>query len=206
MNIAYYRKSKFSKEETIENLKNNVTNFNLNIIGEIELKNLKGTLFQVCNDDWVEKLISKDKNIIGLLPCSLLVVEDGGEVIIGSSNPAVLSSVTQDSDIHSLAAEAENVIKKLVNESSGVGDQKVENLKLYSTTTCPYCSMEKDWLESNKIEHEVIYVDKDQKEAEKMVRNTGQMGVPVTEVQYDDGDIEYIVGFDKVQLSKILNL
>lgn len=206
MNIAYYRKSKFSKEETIKNLRSNVSNFKLDIIGEVDLESVKGTLFQVCNNDWVGKLISKDRNIIGLLPCSILVMDNDGEVTVGSSNPAILGSVTQDTDIHSLAAEAETVIKKLVNEATGAGEQKVEGLKLFSTTTCPYCSMEKDWLESNNIKHEVIYVDKDQKEAEKMVRNTGQMGVPVTEVRYEDGDVEYIVGFDKVQLSKLLNL
>jgi hypothetical protein len=35
------------------------------------------------------------------------------------------------------------------------------------------------------------------------VQQTGQMGVPVTEVQYDNGDAEFIVGFDKAQLSSI---
>lgn len=85
-------------------------------------------------------------------------------------------------------------------------EQKIKNLKVYSTTTCPYCIMEKQWLASNKVAHEVVYVDMNQAEAEKMVRNTGQMGVPVTEVEYDDGALTYVVGFDRVQLAKMLKL
>jgi glutaredoxin len=45
---------------------------------------------------------------------------------------------------------------------------------VYSTTTCPYCRLEKAWLEGNKVEHEVVYVDKDQNEAINMVRKTGK--------------------------------
>jgi len=77
-------------------------------------------------------------------------------------------------------------------------------VKLYSTKTCPYCMMEKDWLENEKIEHEVVYVDSNQKEAMNMVQKTGQMGVPVTQIQYNDGREEYVIGFDKPKLEYYL--
>ena len=80
---------------------------------------------------------------------------------------------------------------------------KVKKVKLYSTMQCPYCRMEKAWLEGNNIEHEVSYVDKNQEEAIEMVKKTGQMGVPVTEILYDDKDPDYIVGFDVGRLSEI---
>jgi len=83
---------------------------------------------------------------------------------------------------------------------------KQTQIKLYSTHTCPYCMMEKTWLESEKIKHEVIYVDSDQKEAMKMVKKTGQMGVPVTEIKYENGKEEYVIGFDKPKLSQILKI
>ncbi len=83
---------------------------------------------------------------------------------------------------------------------------KVKKVKLYSTVQCPYCRMEKAWLEGNNIEHEVSYVDKNQEEAIEMVRKTGQMGVPVTEVSYEDGNSDYIVGFDIGKLSQIFEL
>ena len=71
------------------------------------------------------------------------------------------------------------------------------SVKLYSTKTCPYCMMEKKWLEKEKIKHEVVYVDTDQQEAIKMVEKTGQMGVPVTQINFEDGREEFVIGFDK---------
>jgi glutaredoxin len=81
---------------------------------------------------------------------------------------------------------------------------KVNKVKLYSTVTCPYCIMEKNWLDNQKIIHEVIYVDQDQNAAREMIQSTGQMGVPVTEITYDSGKKELIVGFDRFLLNKIL--
>ncbi len=83
---------------------------------------------------------------------------------------------------------------------------KVASIKLYSTTTCPYCMMEKAWLDSEKIKHEVVYVDRDRTSAIEMVGKTGQMGVPVTRVKYEDGKEEYVVGFDKSRLSQIIGV
>ena len=79
-------------------------------------------------------------------------------------------------------------------------------VKLYSTMSCPYCKMEKAWLESKKINHEVIYVDLSPKEAEAMVKKTGQMGVPVTEIQFGDEKPAYVIGFDTAQLSHLLGV
>lgn len=83
---------------------------------------------------------------------------------------------------------------------------KIKKVKVYSTVMCPYCKMEKAWLEGNKIEHEVSYVDQNQEEAIEMVRKTGQMGVPVTEITYEEGNPDFIVGFDVPKLSEILGI
>ena len=82
---------------------------------------------------------------------------------------------------------------------------KPKYIKLYSTRTCPYCMMEKAWLDSERIKHEVVYVDSNQEEAMKMIKNTGQMGVPVTEIGYENGTQDYVIGFDRHKLSKIIN-
>lgn len=74
-------------------------------------------------------------------------------------------------------------------------------IKIYSTKTCPYCTIEKDFLKENKIEFEDVDVSDDQKAANEMVKKSGQMGVPVTEI---DGEI--VVGFDKEKLKKILGI
>lgn len=81
---------------------------------------------------------------------------------------------------------------------------KTAYVKLYSTRTCPYCMMEKAWLDSEKIKHEVVYVDSNQSEAQNMVRKTGQMGVPVTEIGFENGKEEYVVGFNKPLLQHLL--
>lgn len=83
---------------------------------------------------------------------------------------------------------------------------RVKKVKVYSTVACPYCRMEKAWLEGKKVEHEIAYVDQDQNEAINMVRKTGQMGVPVTEIEFDEGNPEFIVGFDTLRLSEVLGV
>ncbi|MEK6959018.1 MAG: glutaredoxin domain-containing protein [archaeon] len=70
---------------------------------------------------------------------------------------------------------------------------------VYSTTTCPYCVMAKDWLKGKKIEYDDINVGKDQEKAREMVKKSGQMGVPVIDI---DGEI--IIGFDKPKMEDAL--
>ncbi len=74
-------------------------------------------------------------------------------------------------------------------------------IKVFSTPTCPYCVMEKEWLKQHNIEFEDINVAQDRDAAKEMVEKSGQMGVPVTKV-----NSEWIVGFDKEKLKKALGL
>ncbi len=74
-------------------------------------------------------------------------------------------------------------------------------VRVHSTKACPYCVMEKDFLREHKIQFEDIDVSADQKAADEMVEKSGQMGVPVTEI---DGEI--VVGFDKEKLKKLLGI
>ncbi len=81
---------------------------------------------------------------------------------------------------------------------------KAKSVKLFSTLTCPYCIMEKQWLDSKNVPHEVVYVDQNYDEAMYMVKSTGQMGVPVTEVITETNDKKFVVGFDTRQLSELI--
>lgn len=83
---------------------------------------------------------------------------------------------------------------------------KNNTIILYATMSCPYCKMEHNWLEENKIEHKLVFVDLNPFEAQKMVKKTGQMGVPVTEINYENGNVEYVIGFDKDHLSEVLGI
>ena len=77
-------------------------------------------------------------------------------------------------------------------------DKKV---KIYSTPTCPFCMMSKKFLKENNIDLEDIDVSTDQAKAQEMVQKSGQMAVPVIDI---DGEI--IVGFDKEKIRKTLGL
>ena len=75
------------------------------------------------------------------------------------------------------------------------------NVKVYSTSTCPYCAMAKDFLKKNNIQFENIDVGIDRRAGQEMVDKSGQMGVPVLDI-----DSQIIVGFDKAVIAKALNL
>jgi glutaredoxin len=76
---------------------------------------------------------------------------------------------------------------------------------IYTTPTCGYWKMAKEFFK----EHTVVYTEKDvavdQAAAEEMIEKSGQMGVPVTIVS-EDGKEEFIVGFDKSRLSSALGV
>lgn len=77
---------------------------------------------------------------------------------------------------------------------------------IYSTKTCPYCKMEKEYLDSRGIKYTNYFVDDDPAKAEEMTKLSGQMGVPVTIITDDAGKQNIVVGFDKGQLNKLLSL
>lgn len=76
-----------------------------------------------------------------------------------------------------------------------------KQVKIYTTPTCPYCVRAKQFLQENNIDFESIDVSTNQVAAEEMVRISGQMGVPVLDI---DGQI--IVGFDKERIKQALGL
>lgn len=78
-------------------------------------------------------------------------------------------------------------------------------ITIYATKTCPYCKMEKDWLERRNIEYTNYWVDEDAAKAKEMIDRSRQMGVPVTIVR-KSGEEEIIVGFDKSKLADLLGL
>jgi glutaredoxin 3 len=83
---------------------------------------------------------------------------------------------------------------------------KYTNVLVYATTTCPYCTMVADWLTWKKVNFKKILVDRNEQAAQEMVNKTGQMGVPVTVIEYADRKSEYVIGFDPPQLSYMLGV
>ena len=75
------------------------------------------------------------------------------------------------------------------------------NIKIYTTPTCVYCKMTKEFFKQNKVEYEEKDVATDAQARDEMITKSGQMGVPVIEV---DGKI--IIGFDQPRLKEILGI
>ena len=76
-----------------------------------------------------------------------------------------------------------------------------KNVRIYSTATCPYCIRAKQFLKENNIIFEDIDVSGNKAAAEEMIRKTGQMGVPVLDIE---GQI--IVGFDREKIKQALGI
>lgn len=75
------------------------------------------------------------------------------------------------------------------------------NVKVYSTPTCPYCRIAEQFLNENNIPFEHIDVSTNQVAAQEMIGKSGQMGVPVIDI---DGQI--IVGYDKGKIKQLLGI
>ena len=73
------------------------------------------------------------------------------------------------------------------------------NIIVYSTQTCPYCNMVKDYLKEKGVEFEDIDVSQDHEKAQEMMSKSGQSGVPVVDI---DGKI--IVGFNRPAIDEAL--
>lgn len=74
-------------------------------------------------------------------------------------------------------------------------------LKVYSTPWCPYCEMAKQFLAEHNVQFEDIDVAQDEQKLQEMVKISGQMGVPVIDI---DGKI--MVGFNQGKLEELLDL
>ena len=77
----------------------------------------------------------------------------------------------------------------------------MKKVKVYSTPTCPHCIKAKKFLDENNVNYENKDVSADQSAAKEMTEKSGQMGVPVIDIE---GEI--IVGFDRDAIAKALEL
>ena len=74
-------------------------------------------------------------------------------------------------------------------------------VKIYTTQTCPYCEMAKEYFKEKKISYEEHDVAADEKAREEMIAKSLQMGVPMIDI---NGTI--IIGFNRPEIDKALGL
>lgn len=76
-----------------------------------------------------------------------------------------------------------------------------KTVTVYSTPTCPFCIRAKKFLQESDIKFTDYDVGANESKAQEMIKKSGQMGVPVIEI---DGEI--IVGFDKEKITAALGI
>lgn len=72
---------------------------------------------------------------------------------------------------------------------------------IYTTPTCPYCEMTKEFFRKNNVEYEEKDVSSDETALKEMMEKSGQLGVPVIEI---DGKI--LVGYSEKALREALGI
>ncbi len=82
----------------------------------------------------------------------------------------------------------------------------MKRVKLFTTSTCPYCKMEEEFLSSKGVKFEVELVDHDIAKAQELMKLSGQLGVPFTVITQENGKETTILGFDQVELVRQLGL
>lgn len=76
----------------------------------------------------------------------------------------------------------------------------MKEVKIYSTPTCHFCHMAKDYFKENNIEYTDYNVAEDAEKRAEMLEKTGQMGVPVIII----GD-EVTIGFNQARIEELLS-
>lgn len=75
------------------------------------------------------------------------------------------------------------------------------DVKIYSTPVCPWCNKAKEFMKENSIDYKDFDVSSDEKAKNEMIEKSGQMGVPVLDI---NGTV--IVGFDVEKIKQALKL
>ena len=77
----------------------------------------------------------------------------------------------------------------------------MKNVTIYSTPTCHFCQMAKEYFKANGVKYSEFDVASNLEKRKEMMEKSGQLGVPVTII-----DNNVVVGFDRPRLAQLLNI
>ncbi len=77
----------------------------------------------------------------------------------------------------------------------------MKNVTIYSTPTCHFCGLAKDFFKANNVSYQEFNVGSDLAKRAEMIEKSGQMGVPVIII-----DDEVVVGFNEPKIADLLEL
>lgn len=75
------------------------------------------------------------------------------------------------------------------------------SVKIYTTPSCVYCRMSKDFFQQHNVEYQEFNVALDAEARQRMIETSGQFGVPVIDI-----DGELVIGFDRSRLAELLHI
>ena len=76
-----------------------------------------------------------------------------------------------------------------------------KKVTIYTTDTCHFCHMAKDFFAEHKVAYEEFNVGHDLEKRAEMVKKSGQLGVPVITI-----DNDLFVGFNKPKIAELLGI
>ena len=77
----------------------------------------------------------------------------------------------------------------------------MKKVTIYSTPTCHFCAMAKEYFKANGFKYDEFDVASNLEKRKEMMEKSGQLGVPVIII---DGQV--VVGFDRPRLAQLLNI
>ncbi len=78
---------------------------------------------------------------------------------------------------------------------------QAHTVAIYSTPTCHFCNLAKDFFAEHNITYTAYDVSQDTERRNEMIEKSGQMGVPVIDI-----DGELTVGYDEETLKQKLGV
>lgn len=77
----------------------------------------------------------------------------------------------------------------------------MKTVKIYTTPSCHFCHLAKDYFKEHGIAFQEFDVASDEQARDEMMKKSGQMGVPV--IQVDD---DIVIGFNQPKLTALLSI
>jgi glutaredoxin-like YruB-family protein len=131
---------------------------------------------------------------VNMVPCILVLInEKVSNIIYG----------LQEKNYYEMLLTTSNIATKPFKTSSMPGDEEKKHKRVivYTSPTCSWCAALKSYLKKNNIGFREVDIARDERAGQDLVRRSGQMGVPQTDIE---GRI--VVGFDKPKLDSILGI
>jgi glutaredoxin-like YruB-family protein len=82
----------------------------------------------------------------------------------------------------------------------------MKKVAIYTTPTCTYCRMAKEYFKQKGVHYEEHNVAADTERRQEMIMKSGQMGVPVIAIEAENGKEDIVIGFDETMLAQLLGV